>query len=87
MSRNEEFHGERLFHGSDRAFSVGDMVVPRYGSAHAYATSDRSAAASYGQHLHEVEAAHDMEHDPDLGNDPGVDFRSRIGFRVARVIR
>lgn len=86
MSRADEFHRERLFHGSDREFSQGDTIKPRHGSPFAYATFDRETAQSYGEHLHEVHPAHDMEHDPDLQNEPGKDFRSRTGFRVLRVV-
>ena len=69
-----------MYHGSDHLFRVDEIVKPSIG--YAFATTDLECAQSFGEHVFVVEPTEHIEHDSDMHNEPGADFRSATGFIV-----
>lgn len=98
MSRRAEFHGARLFHGTDQEFAPGDVIEPRdqwRGRDYltAYATDKVGHARHFGQHVYEVSPVDPDEH---LGggwmdqydDEPRMrEYTSAKGFTVVRKVR
>lgn len=82
MSRSLEF-----FHGSNHAFSEGDVVTPDYDLAQegeVHATNDQKWASTFGDHLyqvHPVTSAKKVNEDGDVEH-----WVSHDGYRVSKVL-
>ena len=96
VSRSEEFHGARLFHGTDAELNPGDIVEPRANYRtlrEAYATDNIRNARYFGEHVYEVAPVDPSEH---LGpnwmdqydDEPRMrEYTSSKGFTVVRKVR
>jgi hypothetical protein len=80
-NRNAHFKDSVLFHGSDHAFSVGDIVEPRSYANVAYASTNRDVAAGYGKHVYKVEPMGEVTRQAGAAKEFGI-YHSKDGFRV-----
>ena len=81
-----------LYHASDHAFNLGDIVNP-VNYNHAYATSDKSLAKEYGKTVYKVEPIDKEESDSytaseaakwvgEMPEDSKSVIKSKIGFKI-----
>ena len=80
-NRKAHFQQSAMFHGSDHAFNVGDIVEPRSYAGVAYASTNREVASSYGANLYTVEPIGEVSRQAGAAKEFGI-YHSREGFRV-----
>ena len=80
-NRKAHFTQSALFHGSDHAFKVGDIVEPRSYAGVAYASTNREVASSYGANLYRVEPMGEVNRQAGAAKEFGI-FHSKAGFKV-----
>lgn len=92
---NADFAESVLYHGSDHAFSVGDIISPAFSSygsrpgyaARTFAADNHVLASMFGKHVYEVEPIDPTEAEPthNIGG-VGFEWESTKGFKVKRKV-